>query len=299
MTRRLSLFLPALLLTATAGGATAHLCHRSLDKIRHEVRVELDMTWVPNGTALRIASLGFHELLADWLWMRAVLLFGQRWGSDPPEQWTPWFLCMLKAISELDPSWENPYTYGGMMLRVMGQADASDHVFTLAMKNIPSNPFFPFAMGMNQYLLRNDAEGAARWIRRASAMPGAPPWYSAAAAGFLARQDQRGTAIRFLEEEQRNTGNPQIQAVLQDKLANLRHDERADELETRRRQFQEATGRDIRSLQELDRPRGSIPPDPLGGHWILAPDGVIRSDVREEFERGKLQSYERSMLARK
>jgi hypothetical protein len=276
-----------------AGAIAAIIAHRQVDRTRHEVDIALDLAYVPDGNTLRVAGMGFDEPMADALWIRAVLLFGERWNNDPTASWSPWFVAMLRAVNTLDPRWENPYTYGGMMLRVMGQVDASDEVFERAIRELPDNPFFPFALGMNQYLLRNDAQAAAHWIGVAAELPGAPAWYAAAAAGFLARRNQRPSAIRFLEEELSQTQSPSIRQVLADKLANLVHDEMSEQIARAREVYVARFGHDIQSVEDLRKTGLNLPDDPLGGTWILAPDGQVRSDKREavESERARQQEW--------
>ena len=289
------LFLPCV---AGVAMGVAHLGHVQADAYRHEVKVDMDLMFLPNGPTLKVASMGFQEPLADLLWFRAVLLFGERWGKDATAGWGPWMRGMVEAITVLDPGWRTPYFYGGMFLRVMEDVDGSDAIFEAASDAFPDDAFFPFALGMNAFLIRKDATAAARWVKVAAERPNAPAWYRAAAAGFLVDQNQRSTAIRFLEEERASTTDPDVQAVLENKLDDLYHDEWADRLEKARKEFQTRFGADIQSMEDLARLGIPLPPDPLGGSWILAPDSRIRSTVRESREFKAAQNQERNWLLR-
>lgn len=284
---------------ALLGGALAHGAHRQADARRHEVDVDMALLYLPNGPTLKLASLGFHEPLADLLWFRTVLLFGERWGTDPNGSWGPWVRGMVEAVVHLDPSWRTPYFYGGMFLRVMEDADGSDAIFRAAIDAIPHDAFFPFALGMNAFLLRKDTAEAARWLAVAARRPNAPPWYAAAAASFLSDANQRATAIRFLEEERASTTDPDIQKTLDTKLQELRHDEWADRLEQARTTYKERQGVDIQSVDDLARAGLPIPPDPYEARWILAPDGRIRSSAREAQLLEKARAQEREWLLRR
>lgn len=283
---------------AVGGAAVAHVNHRAADALRHESARGDDLLFIPQGKALRVGTMGYSELAADALWIRTVLMFGERWGSTPAEQWRDWMLGMLQGIIHLDPQWRTPYFYGGMMLRVMEHADGSDKVFHAAIQALPDDPFFPFALGMNAWLLRDDPVTAAYWLRVAARRPGAPPWYRAAAAGFLVEKQRRRTAIRFLQEERRQTSNPRVQKILDRKLRELYHDEFAERLHRARERFRRDRGRDIERVEELERPDRPLPEDPLGGRWIIGSDGRIRSSEREASLRERARRRERGWLRR-
>ncbi len=287
-----------LLLIAALAGVLAHLCQRRVDSQRFDAAAATEILYLPSGPSLRVGAMGYHEPLADLMWLRAVLLFGDRHGRDPDPAWGHWLAGMIDAINVLDPSWRTPYHYGGMMLRVCGNVDASDRVFTAAMEAMPDDHFFPFAIGMNHYLVRDDAQEAVKWIQRAAEIPGSPSWYRVAAAGIMARKDMRAMAIRFLEEQRDSTTDEGLRAVLQLKLSKLFHEEYAEQLAELQQRFRQARGRDLASLQELVQAGVRLPPDPLGGEWILAPDGVIRSTVQEEEEAQRARDAERSFLRR-
>ncbi len=283
---------------AAALAAGTHALHVGADRVRHETSVDDAITFLPDGGSLRVVASGYHEPLADLLWVRAVLLFGERFEVDRDPAWGRWLAGMIRAVAALDPDWRTPYVYGGGMLRVLHDADGSDAVFYEAMYALPDDPYFPFALGMNQYLLRDDPVGAARWLAKAARKPGAPPWYAAAAADMLGQHRMRDAALRFLREEWNRSESPTVREVIRGKIASMEHEERAERLEAAREAFRARHGQDIRDLTDLVRPNGTLPPDPLGGRWILAPDGRIRSSVAEAGERRRLQAAERALLAR-
>jgi len=283
------------LVIASAGAGLAHFGQTRADAQRHEVAVDMDVMFLPDGPTLRVASMGYQEVVADLLWIRTALLFGERWGQGSTAAWEPWIKGMIRAITTLDPTWRTPYYYGGMFLRVLEDVDGSDEIFMAGAEAFPQDSFFPFAVGMNAYLLRNDAESAAKWVVEASNRPGAPAWYKAAAAGFLANRDQRVTAIRFLQEERNTTTDPDVREALDSKLAELTHDEFAERLEQLAADWKVRNGRDVTDPSELGI---TLPPDPLEGTWIVAPDGRIRSSVREKRETLDAQARERAWLKR-
>ncbi len=288
-----------LLLLALVAAGLAHLAQRSVDERRQRADVDTALLYLPSPSSFQLATLGFHEPVADLLWVRAVLTFGERHGRDPDPAWGEWLAGMLEAIAALDPTWRTPYQYGGTMLRSMDAIDASDRIFELGMASFPDDAFFPFAVGMNHYLHRNDPQAAAEWITIAAAKPGAPQWYKVAAAGLLARQDMIPVAIRFLEEQREATSDPAILQMIDGRLQRLHHDRWVQALEAAREQYRQRFGVDIAQPADLEELGHPLPPDPMGGRWVLAADGVVRSNIREAEEAESARKTERSLLMRR
>jgi tetratricopeptide (TPR) repeat protein len=260
----------------------AHGAQVEADDVRRSVDVQHELQVLPNGELLRVAVSGYQEVAADILWIRAVLLFGERWGNDDNESWSEWFVGMVEAIRILDPEWRTPYFYGGAMMRLLGEIDAADRLFLFAMEQMPDDSFFPFAYGMNQYLERGDVEEAAKWVRLAAEKPGAPKWYREATAGLLADKGMREQAIRFLQSEMEMTTEPKLYASLEQKLLDLLHDEAVEQIGRVRASLEKQRSASFTSLEEFEAVAPALPSDPLGGPWVFALDGVIRSSVREE-----------------
>jgi len=286
------------ILALLAAGAS-HLLQRSADEIRLESNVDTELLFLPSGDALRVATMGHHETAANLLWVRAVLLFGKHHGREVDEGWDRWLVGMLKAIATLDPAWRTPYFYGGAMLRVGGATDASNELYLMAIEALPDDAAFPFALGMNYYLYNDDPVTAAEWITVAAQKPEAPQWYRVAAAGLMVRKDMRKVGIRYLEEQLITTTDPGILGMLNGRLVELYHDEAAVQLEELRQEYRSQRGQDIQIPQDLGKIGVRLPPDPLGGDWILAPDDEIRSSVREAEEAEKARKAERKLLLRK
>lgn len=274
-------------------GGAAHLAQERADQIR-SAEHDGQVSWAePNPDAVRVASMGFQVAVSDLLWVRGILLFAQMMATRDPAQ-VQWLGAMIDTVSTLDPKWRTSYFYGGAMLRALGDIDGSDRIFERAARELPDDPYFPFSVGMNAYLYRGDAVTGAEWLSRAAAIPGAPAWYGAAAAGFLSRSGQREAGVHYLRERLDETTDPAIRASLQMKLDVLVHDELSDRLGARLAALRDAGGGAAVDLSSL----GPLPPDPYGEGWVLAPDGVVRSPLRERHEARNAVKAERATLTR-
>lgn len=274
---------------ATIGSSAVALTLPRADVTRSARSVDQALLFVPEPEQVRAASLGFAEPLSDLFWVRTVLVFGERFGNDDGPRWNEWLRRMIAAVYTLDPAWRTPYFYGGTILRANGDVPASDTVFTEARANLPDDPFFPFSLGMNAYLYRDDPATAAAFLAEAAALPEAPSWYAAAAAAMRQSSGDRAAGIQYLQEVGATTDNPAIRADTERQLARLRHNELVDV-------WTDACVRRRDAGERLERPEDlaelgfDLPVNPRGDAWVVGADGVVRSEGAEaERYRRRLQ----------
>lgn len=259
----------------------------ALDATRHARHIDTVLLYPPDGRQLRMFATGQEEVLADILWVRTVLVFGERFDqvNTPTDQrrWTGWLRQMIQAANILDPLWNTPYFYGGVMLRVAGDVGSSDAVLKDGFRHLPDNWFFPFSLGMNAYIYRNDREEAAYWLQQAVGLPGAPGWYAAAAAAMQADSGGRKAAMKYLKQVLDSTNDPAIREDTTRQLNRLYHDDLVDTWDDACRDWYTQRGR------PLDRPEdlsllgvGELPPNPRGDRWIVGRDGVVRSERADD-----------------
>lgn len=272
-------------ITAIIGATLVGTSLPRVDETRGPRAIDNALVFVPDGKQLVAASSGQAEVLADLLWVRAVLLFGERYDSATGTAWTDWLRRMILAVNTLDPHWRTAYFYGGSLLRVVEDIEGADMVFLQATQYLPEDSFFPFSLGMNAYLYREDPEEAGRWLEKAAVLPNAPGWYGAAAAAMHQEAGARDSAIRFLEELAASTNNEGVRKDSKRQLRRLHHNAMVDEWAPRCKAFKEEQGRPLSSPDELAQLLGRpLPENPRGDAWIVGQDGVVRS-ARADRER--------------
>lgn len=272
------------------GAGLAHWSHRASDEARFARGVVADRV-APHAPTLRAASLGQPTLVGDILWVRAVLAFADI-HANPDDISVAWVRSMIDAVNELDPQWRTGFFYGGSFMRVLGDIEGSDAVFTAGHEALPDDPFFPFSLGMNAYLFRQDIEEARPWIAKAAALPKAPAWYQAAVAAFFEEGRSRRAALQYLDRQLAEDQRPQVKEALERKRAMLLHDEYRDQIAEHRVKVEAKLGRPITALSEL----GKLPADPYEAGWMLAPDGVVRSKSRDARLAIRAVKAERAMI---
>ncbi len=240
------------------------------------------LLFAPNGAEIKLVATGNEEVIADILWVRAVIIFGERWQRDPDREWVTWLVTVIDAINTLDPRWRTPYFYGGILLRVLGEVDASDLVFQRGAEAMPEDWFFPFSVGMNYFIVREDDENAAIWLDRAAPLPGAPPWIASTVAELKQRGGDRSAAIQYLQDLMRTTPSPEVKADAERQLRRLFHNAFVDSWAETCRAYRDRTGAPLASPDQLAELLGhELPPNPRGDAWVVGADGVVRSAVAE------------------
>jgi tetratricopeptide (TPR) repeat protein len=283
-----------------SGAALAHTSQRLVDAQRRDLNVSHELLFIPDAESVRVASLDHSVHVADLLWVRTVLAFGERWNTTGDRAWVEWLSRTVIGVCQIDPRWRTPYFYGGVMLRVLGDYEGSTAVMKLGSENLPEDPWFPFSVGMNLYIQGGDREEASRWVAEAARRPGAPEWYAVAAVAFRQEQKERPQAIRFLQDELKLTDDPDLRKELERRLASLTHDEYAERLNELAQAFAAERGRRPRGVEELVRvgKLKTAPPDPLGGSWVVDIDGEIKSSVSAAYGKEQALRFERQMLER-
>lgn len=267
---------------ALLGAGLTHWGQRLADRARAQAHQADDLLVMPASETLQAATLDHQVHVADFFWVRSVLAYGDKFNQSPDAQWLAWYGQLVGVVTRLDPHWRTPYYYGGVMLRVLGADQASTDIFEAGAEALPDDYFFPFAVGMNHYLAGDEEKQAAGWIKRASVLPGAPPWYAVAAVAFEQAHYQRRQAIRYLQGEVEAARDPNLRAQLQERLRGLMYEELEETFADFSQRYVEQTGQPLRTPEALVESGlvQALPEDPLQGEWVVDVDGAVRSSVK-------------------
>ena len=80
--------------------------------------------YLPSGRHTKALTLGFSNLAADVLWVRAVSYFGGHILTDTEY---PWLYRILVQVTTLDPPFMYPYLFGGMALALKPETGEREH----------------------------------------------------------------------------------------------------------------------------------------------------------------------------
>jgi hypothetical protein len=225
--------------------------HAELEYRRASMPPESDLLYLPRTEVMRAASLGHTELVADLVWVRAVVYAGEQIGHHGRMRWLDRY---LETIVALDGAFKRPYKWAGVITMYNGRVitnemvRGSNHYLSLAETHFPDDWEFPFMLGCNYlYELRtNDLAQKEEWrrkgaeyIRRAALLRGSPPWLPLLAATLYTRAGQDDVAIRHLEEVYASTEDPKIREQVKWKLMSLKASSDARHIEELRARIDE------------------------------------------------------------
>jgi len=176
--------------------------------------------YLPSGRYSKALTLGFSNLAADVLWVRAIGYFGGHLLSDNEY---PWLYHILLQVTTLDPPFMYPYLFGGMALALKPETGAeSIAMLTRGMTNYPGDWRYPFYIGFNTFYNQHDSERAAGLMRYAASLPGGPEYLPRLAASLLAESGRVDAAVRFLETMAEGTRDESARANIRRKIEDLR-----------------------------------------------------------------------------
>lgn len=178
------------------------------------------LLYLPSGRSTKMLTLGFSNLAADVLWIRAVNYFG---GHMLTETEYPWLYSILVQVMNLDPTFQYPYVFGGMALALKPESwDKSVEVLSRGMTNYPGDWRYPFYIGFNAFYNQRDSERAAGLMHYAASLPGIPYYLPRLAASLLAETGRVDAAVRFLETMADGMGDESARASILLKIEDLR-----------------------------------------------------------------------------
>jgi hypothetical protein len=262
---------------------SVHLLQGQLDQQRAATPKLQRFMYLPQGEHLRIAVLGYHQVVADLLWIPAIQAMGERTVS---EQAGHWIAHALDVITTLDPKFIRVYEAGGIALTTLVTMPEESN--RLLQKGIGHNPDvweLPFLLGFNYYFELHDDRTAAEYIARASRLPRAPAYLAPFAARLYVSARDPEDAIVFLSQVYAQTTEENMKQVLERRLKEVIVERDLQLLEEAISRYRGRNKRAPERLEDLVGPGllRELPREPFGGHYLYDPlTGTVRSSEMKE-----------------
>ena len=241
------------------------------------------LTYLPDGQYLRIASLGFRELLADVLWLQVIQVIGQRKLSNDDGRW---LYLAVDRITTLDPSFVRAYEAGSLALcTLVVLPEESNRLLEKGMKHNPREWKLPFLLAINYYFEMADDKKAAEAMAKAASLPGSPDALARLAAKLFVSAKSPQQAVDFLAKVHSETTDENIKRLVEIRLKESIVERDLQLLEEALSRYQEKYSRRPARLEELVGPGllTRLPDEPFGGRYLYeAATGVIRSSEVKE-----------------
>lgn len=246
-----------------------------------------DMLYLPSGKFLKGVALGFDEMVADLLWIKALAYFG---GHAATDQDYSWLSHILDIVTTLDPFFQYPYEFGGVILATeIGDVDKSNLLLEKGMKNVPETNerywYFPFFLAFNHMYYKDDYKTAAHFLEMASKFPQSPDYLPLLVSRLYADADSPEIAITFLDEMIKSTEKPELKEQLKLRLNEVINQRNIQFLEAAKIKFFLKFNRYPESIDEMFKNRLIFykPVDPRGGqYYISKEDHSVKSTKKTE-----------------
>lgn len=241
------------------------------------------LTYLPDGQYLRLASLGFRELVADVLWLQVIQVIGQRKLSKEDGHW---LYLAVDRITTLDPRFVRAYEAGSLALcTLVVLPEESNRLLEKGMQHNPQEWKLPFLLAINYYFEMADDKKAADAMSQAARLPGSPDALARLAAKLFVSAKSPQQAVDFLANVYSETTDENIKRLVEIRLKESIVERDLQLLEQALTQYQNKYSRRPHSLEELVGPGqlSRLPEEPFGGRYVYDPaTGVIRSSEVKE-----------------
>lgn len=264
-----------------------------------ETQTYEDLCYLPPSDYLIAGSLGHREALADLLWMKALVYYGEELRQRGELQH---LYRYSDAILALDPDFKRAYRWvASSAIYRTGHVTVSDvrkaiGYLEVAARRFPDDGEIAWDLGatyayeLPPLLDKAEREQARRkgleYLEAASLRNAGPPWLALQAAGELDALGQHEQAIQHLEDVYAITSDASIKQRIERRLAALRSEAYAEALRRTAQELEAARQRDFpymdATLYLLVGPR-----PPFGGDSWLARgfDPALQRDPPELSER--------------
>ena len=283
MRHRHSAFLLLLLLSAAWLGRSLRVdaMDRHLSSASYE-----DVYYVPEARWLPVVSLGYDEALADLLWSKALIYYGDELQHRGGARHA---LRYANAVLMLDPWFNRAYRWAGMA-GMYGAQDptvediqASIAFLERGVRQFPDDGDMAWDLGASLAYelapLLDDPEERRRaslrgveFMQSAARLGAGPPWLALSNASQLQRLGQTQQAIHHLEEMYAAVSDPEIRESIGARLTQLRSEAHAEAFRRAHEELEEMRLREYPWMPaqlyiHLWEPQPIDPDAPLRGDW--------------------------------
>ena len=259
------------------------LQHR-IDKQRSAISREDDDILLHSGKLVKMMSLEFAPLMADFYWTRVVQFYGNKHVRGNANLQGLWPL--LDITTTLDPHLLVAYRFGAMFLSQKAPSGAGrpDLAVQLIQRGIQANPdYWRFYedLGFVYYFDLKDYPKAADAFLEGSKIPGAQLWMRAMAAKIAADGESYATSMFLWNDVFTNATDPEMKknAKLHMQLLKAKEDER--QIDLLADEFEKRTGHRPKRVVELVQAGllGALPVDPMNYPYVFDEKGKAALNV--------------------
>lgn len=184
-----------------------------------QVSVEEKTWFLPPPTALKVASIGFHGMAADLVWLLTIQYFGTHFETDHQ---FPELRRLLDTVAALDPHFVDAYSLGGLFLIYFARDILGGIAFLEQGARVnPMRWELPYEIARTYYLDLKDYRQALRWFEVTDRIPGRPQYVPRFIARLYAAAGEAETAIELWRAMLESTTNEWVRSLATREIARL------------------------------------------------------------------------------
>jgi tetratricopeptide (TPR) repeat protein len=253
-------------------GAVVHQINRALEPRVVDATPSGDVGPLPDGTALRVLSLGFDRLVADLFWLRTIYYVGDERSQAAGY---PAVGRLANLVTDIDPSFASVYVVmSGAISGLQGDPDGAIALLEKGVQHVDQWKLH-FLLGFDYFIEKLDYARAAREMESAARLSAgdaeAPPYLPLLVARLYASAGDRETALAFIQARLREEPEAEMRKALEKRYWDLWVTRDLAAIDAAIAEYQKRTGRAPLVLEELVR--GGLldpePRDPRGGHYRI------------------------------
>ncbi len=254
-----------------------------LDGQRTAVARAEQLAYLPKGEYLKLAVLGYRQVVADLIWLQAVQHIGAKRDTQLGYTWT---YHAVDVLTDLDPTFVPPYQATGLFLGVLaGRQEEGLAILNKGIHHNPSSWQLPFLAGyVSYYELCNPISGS-EYLRTAARVPGSPAYLPQLAARMTVESGDPTAALEFLDRFSRSVADERVREALLQRIKEIVQEKDLRFLEESISRYRAKYGRLPAKLEDLML-HGIIqqlPADPLGGAYEVDTfNGVVRATSKRD-----------------
>jgi tetratricopeptide (TPR) repeat protein len=256
-----------------------------------------ELMYLPESHVLRAASLGYTNVVADFIWLRAIQYYGEHRLTDRNY---PQAERLFQSIYDLDPAFKGATRFGALVLaQDAGNAKGALALLERAERDDPRAWEYPFDQGFIRQSICKEYSAASSDYLRASSRPGAPDLAARLAGLSATRLGDREAAREVWQQILADPPNELTRRIAERGLKNLDIEETQEILTVAMSKFREKHGRVPRSWTEVlqEGMISSIPEEPFGGAYLYDPQAnCVRSTTTIDREMNRQRSVVANLL---